>query len=48
LVLEHRLSFDEAVETAVDLTYHLPKQSYPAPTGRTVRTASDASRSGPQ
>jgi glucuronate isomerase len=28
LVLEHRLSLDEAVETAVDLTYNLPKQSY--------------------
>ncbi|SEQ44118.1 glucuronate isomerase [Microlunatus flavus] len=28
LVLEHRLSLDEAVETAADLAYHLPKQSY--------------------
>jgi glucuronate isomerase len=28
LVLEHRLSLSEAVETAVDLTYNLPKQSY--------------------
>ena len=28
LVLEHRLGLDEAVETAVDLAYHLPKQSY--------------------
>ena len=28
LVLEHRLSLDEAIETAVDLTYHLPKDSY--------------------
>ena len=28
LVLEHRLSLEEAVETAVDLTYNLPKQSY--------------------
>jgi glucuronate isomerase len=28
LVLEHRLSLTEAVETAVDLTYNLPKQSY--------------------
>nr|WP_294694368.1 glucuronate isomerase [uncultured Friedmanniella sp.] len=28
LVLEHRLGLDEAVETAVDLTYNLPKQSY--------------------
>jgi glucuronate isomerase len=28
LVLEHRLSVTEAVETAVDLAYHLPKQSY--------------------
>ncbi|HEX5908720.1 MAG TPA: glucuronate isomerase [Propionibacteriaceae bacterium] len=31
LVLEHRLSLDEAVETAIDLTYHLPKESYPRP-----------------
>ncbi len=30
LVAEHRLGLDEAVETAVDLAYHLPKQSYPA------------------
>ncbi len=29
LVLEHRLSMDEAVETAIDLTYNLPKESYP-------------------
>ena len=28
LVCEHRLRLDEAVETAVDLAYHLPKQSY--------------------
>jgi glucuronate isomerase len=28
LVLEHRLSLTEAVDTAVDLAYHLPKQSY--------------------
>jgi glucuronate isomerase len=28
LVLEHRLSLTEAVETAIDLTYNLPKQSY--------------------
>jgi glucuronate isomerase len=28
LVLEHRLSLTEAVETAVDLAYTLPKQSY--------------------
>ncbi|HJV14504.1 MAG TPA: glucuronate isomerase [Propionibacteriaceae bacterium] len=31
LVLEHRLSVDEAVETAIDLTYNLPKESYPQP-----------------
>ena len=31
LVLEHRLSLDEAVETAVDLTYNLPKESYRRP-----------------
>ena len=34
LVLEHRLSLDEAVETAIDLTYNLPKESYPRPDGR--------------
>ena len=28
LVLEHRLSLPEAVDTAVDLAYNLPKQSY--------------------
>jgi glucuronate isomerase len=28
LVLEHRLSLDEAVETAIDLAYHLPKLAY--------------------
>ena len=28
LVLEHRLGLDEAVETAADLAYHLPKQAY--------------------
>jgi hypothetical protein len=26
--LEHRLSLTEAVDTAVDLAYNLPKQSY--------------------
>jgi glucuronate isomerase len=31
LVLEHRLSLEEAVETAIDLTYNLPKESYPRP-----------------
>lgn len=31
LVLEHRLRLDEAVETAIDLTYNLPKESYPRP-----------------
>ncbi|WP_265520408.1 glucuronate isomerase [Oerskovia flava] len=31
LVAEHRLGLDEAVETAVDLAYHLPKASYPRP-----------------
>jgi glucuronate isomerase len=31
LVLEHRLSLDEAVETAIDLTYNLPKESYARP-----------------
>jgi glucuronate isomerase len=28
LVLEHRLTLDEAVETAIDLAYNLPKDSY--------------------
>jgi glucuronate isomerase len=28
LVLEHRLELTEAVDTAVDLAYNLPKQSY--------------------
>ncbi len=28
LVLEHRLTMDEATETAVDLAYNLPKESY--------------------
>ncbi len=31
LVLEHRLSHDEAVETAIDLAYHLPKLAYQRP-----------------
>ncbi len=31
LVLEHRLRLDEAVETAIDFTYNLPKESYPRP-----------------
>jgi glucuronate isomerase len=31
VVLEHRLSLDEAVETAIDLTYNLPKESYRRP-----------------
>jgi glucuronate isomerase len=31
LVLEHRISLDEAVETAIDLTYNLPKESYRRP-----------------
>jgi glucuronate isomerase len=30
LVAEHRLELDEAVETAVDLAYTLPKAAYPA------------------
>ncbi len=28
LVLEHRLSEEEATETALDLAYHLPKKAY--------------------
>src|SRR5918995_1455987 len=31
LVLEHRLSQDEAVETVIDLVYNLPKESYRRP-----------------
>jgi glucuronate isomerase len=31
LVLEHRLGVDEAVETAIDLAYQLPKESYRRP-----------------
>ncbi len=34
LVAEHRLTADEAAETAVDLAYELPKQAYPKPTPR--------------
>jgi glucuronate isomerase len=34
LVLEHRLSLDEAAETAIDLTYNLPRESYPRPDAR--------------
>ncbi|RPF23098.1 glucuronate isomerase [Myceligenerans xiligouense] len=32
LVVEHRLDLDEAVDTAADLAYRLPKAAYPAPT----------------
>jgi len=31
LVAEHRLDLDEAVETAVDLAYRLPREAYAAP-----------------
>lgn len=31
LVVEHRLELDEAVDTAADLAYHLPRAAYPAP-----------------
>lgn len=31
LVAEHRLTLDEAVETAVDLAYELPRSAYPKP-----------------
>src|SRR5918993_1857679 len=43
LVLEHRLSLDEAVETAIDLTYNLPKDSYPRPDGRRACRSAPAS-----
>ena len=33
LVAEHRLDLREAVETAADLAYHLPKQAYPEVAG---------------
>jgi glucuronate isomerase len=31
LVTEHRLSMDEAIETAIDLAYNLPTESYQRP-----------------
>lgn len=31
LVAEHRLDLDEAADTAIDLAYRLPKESYPVP-----------------
>ncbi len=31
LVAEHRLDLDEAIDTAIDLAYRLPKESYPVP-----------------
>ena len=47
LVLEHRLEPDEAVETAVDLAYNLPKESYRAPDGaRSVRGENDCEWTG--
>lgn len=33
LVGEHRLALEEAIETAIDLAYTLPKAAYPAPGG---------------
>lgn len=42
LVAEHRLDEDEAVETALDLAYRLPKQLLPA---RVVSSRSHLSRS---
>ncbi|WP_203581710.1 glucuronate isomerase [Microbacterium hibisci] len=33
LVAEHRLDLDEAVESAIDLAYRLPRESYPSPRG---------------
>jgi glucuronate isomerase len=32
LVAEHRLDLDEAVETAVDLAYRIPREAYASPT----------------
>ncbi|WP_136518054.1 glucuronate isomerase [Cellulomonas telluris] len=37
LVAEHRLDVDEAVETAVDLAYHLPRMAYPPVTASAFR-----------
>jgi glucuronate isomerase len=37
LVAEHRLELDEAVDTAIDLAYRLPKASYPPITGGDAR-----------
>ena len=31
LVAEHRLELDEAIETAVDLAYRIPRQAYAPP-----------------
>lgn len=42
LVAEHRLDLDEALETAVDLAYRLPHESYPRPC-RTLGAAGDPS-----
>jgi glucuronate isomerase len=39
LVLEHRLSEDEATETAVDLAYNLPKIAYSKPISQEVAQA---------
>src|SRR5690606_24188324 len=44
LVGEHRLELDEARETAVDLAYRLPLESYPAPDGGRPSDASSAAR----
>ena len=43
LVLEHRLGLDEAVETAIDLAYNLPKESYAPPLTRLTPRSSDVS-----
>lgn len=42
LVAEHRLELHEAVETAVDLAYRLPKSSYPKPLGAPATTPEEA------
>lgn len=43
LVAEHRLSLDEALETAADLAYNLPKAAYPALRGAGTGVGAGAS-----
>ncbi|MGL3149728.1 glucuronate isomerase [Microbacterium sp. A82] len=43
LVCEHRLDIDEAIETAADLAYHLPKKAYPRPSSAPKHSSPTAS-----